>query len=475
MRIARIAPGQAPARWSVRVPGSKSLTNRALLLAALAAGSSLVSGGLRADDTESMLTALRALGAGVEPVNRGSAAAVPVGDPAAAPENDTAAAPESWRIEGLGAAPHGSAAVDCGMAGTVARFLLPAIAAGEGSFALDGHPQLRRRPLGPLVAALRAQGARIDGDALPLTVAASGLTGGELDVDTSVSSQFLSGLMMAAPLARGATRLHFESLVSQPYLELTAAVMAAFGARADLSEHLVAVAPGGYRACSYEVEPDASTASYFLAAAALTGTAVTLDGLRRASSRQGDLELVDFLAAMGAQVPAGQMPPVPASTASAASATRTSTVQMPAAAALTLQGPSALQGVRADMRNSSDVFMTLACVAPFADTSTTIEGIGHVRAKESDRLAATAENLRRLGIAVQEGPDSLTVQPGQPRPARLPTYDDHRIAMAFSLIGLRVPIELEQPEVVAKTCPPFFELWRQTGADVQIDRIDAGD
>jgi 3-phosphoshikimate 1-carboxyvinyltransferase len=450
VRVARIAPGQAPAQWSLRVPGSKSLTNRALLVAALASGGSLVSGGLLADDTEAMLVALRALGARVEPVS------------------NSAVAPESWRIEGLGGAPRGNAAVDCGMAGTVARFLLPAIAAGEGSFSVDGHPQLRRRPLGPLVAALRAQGAAIDSDSLPLTVTASGLAGGELSVDTTVSSQFLSGLMLAAPLARTGMRLRFESLVSRPYLELTAAVMSAFGVNAELGEHSVAIAPGGYRAVAYEVEPDASTASYFLAAAALTGTSVTLGGLDRETSRQGDLELVDFLVAMGAQAPAAssQAPPEHEPVALEHAPALSS-------AALTLRGPASLRGVRANMRDSSDVFMTLACVAPFADTPTTIEGIGHVRAKESDRLAATAENLRRLGISVQEGADSLTVEPGQPRPARLPTYDDHRIAMAFALIGLRVPVELEQPEVVAKTCPPFFELWRQTGANVRIDETDA--
>ena len=415
----RISPGHPAQRWEVRVPGSKSLTNRALLLAAVAGpGSSRLIKPLIADDTEAMAGAVGALGAGVELTAGGD-----------------------WVIAGLDGPPGHDAAVSCGMAGTVARFVVPILAAGRGSFSVDGDPQLRRRPLGPLLAALEAQGAVIHGDALPLTLEADGLRGGDLAVDTSVSSQFLSGLLMAAPLARQETRLRFDALVSRPYLQLTLDVMSAFGVGAQSDQHSVTVKPARYRPATLAIEPDASTASYFLASAALTGTTVSLPGLELDRTAQGDIEVARSLARMGATVVGS--------------------------GTLALSGPRELHGIEVDMGDSSDAFMTLACVAPFALTPTTIEGIGHARVKESDRIAATAENLRRLGISVDEGHDHLRIHPGMPRPARLPTYDDHRIAMAFSLIGTKVPVVLEDPDVVGKTCPSFFELWRASGATIE--------
>jgi 3-phosphoshikimate 1-carboxyvinyltransferase len=405
----------------VAVPGSKSLTNRALLLAGLADGTSRLAHPLVSDDTVVMGEALGALGARLH------------------------RADGELLVGGLAGPPTRSAALYCGMAGTVGRFLLPVLAAGRGRFELDAHPQLRRRPLGPVLDALRAQGAEIHGEAFPLWLEATGLSGGVIDVDATVSSQFLSGLMLAAPLAAAPTTLRFRLSVSRPYLEMTAAVMAAFGAAVVMGADAVTVEPGAYRAGDYAVEPDASTASYFLASAALTGTSVTLPGLSRARTGQGDITLADHLVTMGAELTDRET-------------------------GLSLAGPAAgLRGLEVDMSQASDVFMTLACVAPFAGSPTTIEGLANVRVKESDRLAATAENLRRLGITVDEGPDFLTVHPGRPRPGvRLPTYDDHRIAMAFSLIGTRVPVELEDPGVVAKTCPDFWELWRETGAEVAL-------
>jgi 3-phosphoshikimate 1-carboxyvinyltransferase len=417
----RVSPGAPPPRWELRVPGSKSLTNRALLLAGVAEGRSRLIGPLVADDTEVMAGVLRALGGRVTTV-------------------DGADGPDAV-IDGIGGAPTGDADVYCGMAGTVGRFIVPMLAAGAGRFTVDAHPQLRRRPLGPVLAALRAQGALIDGETLPLTVTATGLAGGAVDVDASISSQFLSGLLMAARFARAPSWLRFGALVSAPYLELTVDVMGAFGVQVQRDEGALTVAPGPYRATELEIEPDASTASYFLAGAALTQTTVTLPGLDLDATRQGDIELVSHLERMGCVVSAR--------------------------APLSLTGPSQLRGVEVDMGNSSDVFMTLACIAPFADAPTTITGVGHARVKESDRVGATAENLRRLGITVDEGPNYLRIHPGRPRAARLPTFDDHRIAMAFSLIGVHVPVELEHPEVVAKTCPTFFDLWRRTGAVVE--------
>jgi len=416
-----VAPGDTPTRWAVRVPGSKSITNRALLLAGVASGQSVLLEPLIADDTQSMVAALRTLGVQIAERNVGNQAF-------------------RWVVEGLGGAPTGDEEVYCGMGATVGRFLVPMLAAGRGRFGVDAHSQLRRRPLGPVIAALRAQGAAIDGDAFPLVIGASGLSGGDVEVDASVSSQFLSGLLMAAPFARADTRLRFETLVSKPYLDLTLDAMRAFGVEADVQPDAISVDRGGYRAAEFQIEPDVSTASYFLASAAVTGTTVRLSGLDRRRTAQGDIELVDFLQRMGCTVRDGE--------------------------ALELTGPTQLHGIEADMGNSSDVFMTLACAAVFADSPTTITGIGHARVKESDRISACAENLRRLGIEVDEGPDYLRVHPGEPQGTWLPTYEDHRIAMAFSLIGTRDAVTLEEPDVVGKTCPEFFELWRQTGATV---------
>ena len=425
--VARISPGSPPPSWEVRVPGSKSLTNRALLLAGVAGpGRSQIVNPLFADDTQVMAGALRALGARVERDAR-----------------------ERLVITGLDGPPRGSAEIWCGMAGTAARFLLPMLAAGHGRFLLDADPQLRRRPLGPLLDALTAQGALFGGDVLPLTLLASGIAGGEVTVDASVSSQFLSGLLMAAPLARSPSRLCFGELVSRPYVQLTLNAMRAFGVQASVEAEAISVSPARYSPSVIEIEPDASTASYFLASAALTATTVRLPGLSLDTTAQGDIEIVAHLQAMGC------------------------TVQD--RAPLALSGTRRLNGVQVAMGDSSDVFMTLACVAPFAQGPTTIEGIAHARVKESDRIAATAENLRRLGIGVQESPDSITIEPGAPRPARLPTYRDHRIAMAFSLIGTHVPVLLEDPGVVGKTCPEFFELWRRTGARVELTDGPVGD
>jgi 3-phosphoshikimate 1-carboxyvinyltransferase len=422
----RVSPGSPPAHWQLRVPGSKSLTNRALLLAGVADGHSRLAAPLIAADTEAMAAAMRALGA-----------TVAFGEDGDGPVCD---------VDGIGGAPSGEASVQCEMAGTVGRFIVPMLAAGHGRFSVDGHPQLRRRPLGPVLAALRAQGAGIDGESLPLTVQAHGLTGGVVDVDTTVSSQFLSGLLMASRFAASPSTLRFGALVSAPYLALTIDMMRAFGVSVARAVGELSVAPGGYRATDAVIEPDVSTASYFLASAALTATTVTLPGLDLDATGQGDIELVSHLVAMGCEVVARSP--------------------------LTLRGPERLRGVHVSMGDSSDVFMTLACVAPFADGPTTIEGIGHARVKESDRIGATAENLRRLGVRVEEGPDVLHIHPAKPVSASLPTYDDHRIAMAFSLVGARVPVELQDADVVAKTCPEFFSLWRATGAIV--DKAAAG-
>ncbi len=278
-----VAPGMPPARWEVRVPGSKSITNRALLLAGVAVGRSVLTEPLVADDTEAMAAALRVLGVVVE-AEHGADGAL------------------RWIVDGLGGPPREDARVYCGQGATVGRFMVPMLAAGRGRIEIDAHPQLRRRPLGPVLGALRAQGARIDGDAFPLVIEASGLSGGVVEVDSSVSSQFLSGLMMAAPFARADTRLRFETLVSRPYLDLTVNAMRSFGVVAEVGPDSVSVARGEYAAAEFAVEPDASTASYFLGSAAITGTTVTLRGLDRSTTAQGDIELASFLERMGCTV-----------------------------------------------------------------------------------------------------------------------------------------------------------------------------
>ncbi len=346
-----------------------------------------------------------------------------------------------WSVEGLGGAPTGPEEVYCGMGATVGRFLVPMLAAGRGRFAVDAHAQLRRRPLGPVLAALRAQGAAIDGDAFPLVIGASGLSGGEVQVDASVSSQFLSGLLMAAPFARANTRLRFEKLVSRPYLDLTLNAMRAFGveaevdSRRDLCRARRLTEPPSSRSSPMSRPPRTS-----LRALRSPGRLCGCLGSIAARTAQGDIELVELLERMGCTVHDGE--------------------------ALELTGPPSCTASRPTWATARDVFMTLACVAVFAEGPTTITGIGHARVKESDRIAACAENLRRLGIEVDEGPDYLRVHPGAPQGTWLPTYDDHRIAMAFSLIGTRDAVTLEDPGVVSKTCPEFFDLWRATGATV---------
>ena len=418
-----IQPARRDLDVRVRVPGSKSVTNRALLLAGLAAGPSVLRGALEADDTLAFADGLRALGIPVE-----------------AEDGDL-------RLTGAGGLiPAAEADVFCAEAGTAARFLVAAAATGEGVYRFDAAPQLRRRPLAILLEALRAQGARTepaDTAGLPLTLLAHGLSGGSLRLPGDTSSQFISALLMAGPLGRAPLDLRVDGLVSRPYVTMTLRMMEQFGAGAEAAgDARFVVPPGAYRGRDYEVEPDASTASYFLAAAATGGRAQVL-GLHRADALQGDVAFLDVLEAMGCTVtdePDG----------------------------VRVAGPAALAGLTVDMADISDTFMTLAAIAPLATSPVTITGIGNVRLKESDRIAAMEENLRRLGVPTESGADWLRVFPARPRGARIDARGDHRIAMAFSVLGLRVPgIVVDDPACVRKTCPTFFELW--TGLEQGTD------
>jgi 3-phosphoshikimate 1-carboxyvinyltransferase len=406
----------------VRPPGSKSLTNRALVCAALADGSTLLDGALFADDTEAMLSCLHELGVRVRPDRSARTVAVAGAD---------------------GVPPSEGALLDARLSGTTSRFVLPVAALGRGTYVIDGAAPLRARPMGDLFEALGELGATAEplGEPghLPVRLESAGLRGGSVQVRGDVSSQFLSGLLLSAPCMRTGLRVEVTTeLVSVPYVEMTLAVMAAFGARHrsevdEAGRRTITVEPGGYRGVErYLVEPDASAASYFFAAAAICGGTVRIDGLGTASL-QGDVGFVDVLERMGVGVQRG-------------------------ADHLVVTGGSPLRGVEVDLADLSDTAQTLAVVAPFASSPTTITGIGFIRGKETDRIAAVVAELRRCGIDAEELPDGLRVHPGAPAPATVQTYDDHRMAMSFALLGLRAPgITIADPGCVAKTFPGYWD------------------
>ncbi|GAA4113215.1 3-phosphoshikimate 1-carboxyvinyltransferase [Streptomyces hundungensis] len=415
------AEGTARAVLSARVPGSKSLTNRALLLAAAAVGTSRIRRPLVSEDTLAFRDALNVLGV---PVESGPSDAY-------------------WEVTGAGGGPVVSGArLWCADAGTAARFLPPFAATGKGVFDFDASGQLRARPQLPLFEALSGIGADIasaPGGTLPARIRADGLDGGEIAVDSSMSSQYLSGLLMAAPLTRDGLLLRTARPVSRPYVDMTVALMRRFGARVtEGGDGSFAVAPGGYTATDIDIEPDASTASYVLAAAAVTGRTVRVPVLG-AGSLQGDVRFVEVLERAGARVRLDRD-------------------------AVEVTGTGRLRGGFAvDMGDLSDTFMTFAAIAPLADAPVTISGIGHARVKESDRIGAVAANLRAMGVEVAEGEDWITVHPGRPRAARIACHRDHRIAMAFSVLGLAVPgtVTLDDPRCVAKTFPGFHAELRR--------------
>lgn len=415
------AAGDTHAPLAARIPGSKSLTNRALLLAAAASGTSVLRAPLVSDDTLAFREALRTLGVEVR----------------AAP------ADAYWEVTGIRGHLAGRADLWCADAGTAVRFLPPFVAAaGKGEFTFDGTGQLRARPLAPLAEALGRLGAQVrtgPGGSLPLTVRGDGLDGGPLELDSGLSSQYLSGLLMAGPLMRRPLSVEVARLVSRPYVDMTLALMRTFGARVtEPAPGRVEVTPGGYTATHVSIEPDASTASYFFAAAAVTGSTVTVPGLGR-DSLQGDLGFVRVLALAGADVRIGDK-------------------------ATTVAGTGRLRGgFEVDMGEISDTFMTLAAIAPLADAPVTVTGIGHARLKESDRIGVTAANLRACGIRVDEGRDRITVHPGTPLRARIACHRDHRIAMSFAVLGLgsSVALPLDDPACVGKTFPGFHTELRR--------------
>ena len=419
-----VEPLAGPLDAVVRVPGSKSITNRALVCAALAQGDSEVQGALEADDTIAMVEGLQALGV----------------------EVTASWADQTIRVHGCAGRPPAELAfVDARLSGTTSRFLLPVAALGAGTARVDGSLGLRARPMGHAVEALRALGSTVaevgEPGHLPLEVRDGPLAGGEVALPGDASSQFLSGLLLAGPAMRtGLTVRLTTELVSRPYVDMTTAVMEAFGVgvgRPD--EGTWVVEPALYQGTAYAVEPDASAASYPFAAAAIVGGRVTVEGLG-GGSLQGDLGFVDLLERMGATVERS-------------------------AGSTTVVGTGRLHGIEADLSQLSDVAQTLAVVAAFADSPTRISGIGFIRGKETDRIGNVVAELRRAGIDAEEEPDGYVVRPGAVRPATVETYEDHRMAMAFALLGLRAPgIRIADPSCVAKTYPGFWSMLHGLGS-----------
>ena len=408
----------ARAQGVVRLPGSKSISNRALLLAALAEGTTVLTRLLDADDTRVMIEALRALGIAIER------------------DGDTA------RVGGCGGRfPARSADLFLGNAGTATRSLTAALAFADGRYRIDGVARMRERPIGDLVTALNALGACIGYEGAagypPLRIEpARRLLRDEVAIRGDVSSQFLSGLLMAAPLVAPPEGLRVQvagELISQPYVAMTVAMMKRFGVEVARCGDIFVVPRAGYRSPgALAVEGDASSASYFLALGLLAGGPVRVEGIGRGSV-QGDVAFADLLQAMGARIERGSD-------------------------WIEARAGDGLRAVDWDCTSIPDAAMAAAVVAMFAPGRTTLRGIGSWRVKETDRIAAMAAELRKLGAAVEEGADRISVSgPTALREATIDTYDDHRIAMCFALAAAGgVPVHIRDPRCVSKTFPRFF-------------------
>lgn len=421
--IREITTVSRPVRGTIRPPGSKSLTNRALIVAALARGSSTLRNVLHSDDTRVMLDSLHRLGIEVTH-ERGGA---------------------DLRVTGCGGTiPFATADLWLENSGTSIRFLTAACALGNGEYRLDGNARMRERPIAPLIDAVCRWGSQSGSEpgtraecelgtgCPPIHIFARGLPSATIEVAGDLSSQYLSALLMVAPCAAGEVTVQVAGeLVSRPYVDMTMAVMRAFGGEIREAEAGVFSTTGaGYRQANYDIEPDASAASYFMAAAAVTGGDVTIAGLSR-DALQGDVHFADVLERMGCRVTWLRD-------------------------AVRVEG-GPLRGVDVDMNGISDTAQTLAAVAPFAEGPTRIRNVAHMRHKETDRVAALVTELTRLGIRAEEHDDGLTIHPGPMHPAVIETYEDHRMAMSFAILGLRHPgVQIADPGCTSKTYPEFF-------------------
>ena len=404
-----------PVDARLQAPPSKSVTQRALVVASLAGGPSLLRAPLESADTRTLLKALGDLGI------------------------QSRCGPEGWQIRGEGGRiPSPGAVLDAGDAGTAARFLTALVCLGHGRFVVDGSERMRQRPILPLVEALAGLGVRarcLAGKGCPpVEVLADGLPGGTVRIRAGMSSQYVSALLMAAPKAAASIRIVPEgSVASVPYLRLTLDVMASFGVAPAEEPGMVfeVGAPRDYRGREYRIEGDYSSAGYFFAAAAVTGGRVRVGNLRP-DSPQGDRGVLFALETMGCRVSAE-----------------------PDGYAVT---GGELRGFDLDASAMPDAAQTLAVVALFARGASRLKGLGTLRIKETDRIAALAREIRRLGAEAKEGPDFLEIRPGPLRGAGIETYGDHRMAMAFSLAGLRVPgVRILDPGCVVKSFPSYWD------------------
>ncbi|MBS1675537.1 MAG: 3-phosphoshikimate 1-carboxyvinyltransferase [Actinobacteria bacterium] len=424
--VAPVASGPLHAR--LRIPGSKSLTNRELVLAAIADGAAVVRAPLHSDDSARMIDALRALGTGVQE------------------EQGTGGFGPDLRI--LPGRLTGGVTIDCGQAGTVMRFIAPLAGLADGDVVLTAHETALHRPMGAMIRALRDLGVDVEDDgswALPFTVRGRGhIRGGRVEIDASASSQFVSGLLLAAP--RFDVGLHLvhtgERLPSMPHIDMTVEALTRRGIK------VTRPAPGEWmveagvpRARDTAIEPDLSNAAPFLAAALVRGGEVTIDGWPSRSTQPGAL-LPRLLEQLGAK-------------------------SILDGGALTVRGTGVVRGVQIDLGAAGELAPTFAGLAALADAPTVLTGIGHIRLHETDRIAALAGNLRALGGDVEELEDGIRIVPAPLRGGTWPAHHDHRMATTGALIGLRVPgVEIDEIGTTAKTLPEFTQLWEHLLPDV---------
>ena len=411
-----------PVDATVEIPGSKSLTNRALLVAALAQGDSILENALFSEDSEYFAKCLEQLG-------------IPI-----------TLNPHQAQIQVAGRGgdiPAKQADLFVGLAGTAARFISALVALGNGEYRLDGVPRMRERPMGDMLTVLQTGGATVNFEGnsgfMPYTVYSRQFAGGNFRLKANQTSQQLSALLMIAPYAQEDTSIEVEgTLVSQSYIKMTCRLMADFGVQViQIGDNQFQIKAGQrYQARHYTVEPDASNASYFFAAAAVTGGRVRVKHLTKQSC-QGDILWLNVLEQMGCQIKDSDD-------------------------YTEVTGPKQLQGIDIDMNDISDLVQTLGAIAPFASSPVTIRNVEHIRYKETDRIRAVVTELRRLGVKVEEFADRLKIEPGPITPAAIETYHDHRMAMAFAVTGLKVPgIVIKDPGCTAKTFPDYFTRFFQ--------------
>ncbi|GAA1515087.1 3-phosphoshikimate 1-carboxyvinyltransferase [Streptomyces albidochromogenes] len=418
---------------TVTVPGSKSVTNRALVLAALAAEPGWLRHPLRSRDTLLMADALRAMGVGIEETVSSSSSATA----------ELSGSGEAWRV--IPAGLHGPAAVDAGNAGTVMRFLPPVAALADGDVRFDGDPRSYERPLGAVIDALRTLGARIDDDgrgALPLTVHGNGaLDGGSVDIDASASSQFVSALLLSAPRFNQGVEVRHTGAVlpSMPHIRMTVDMLRAVGAQVDTPEsggepNVWRVSPGALLGRDLTIEPDLSNAQPFLAAALITGGRVTIPDWPERTTQPGDA-LREIFTEMGGSCELTEQ-------------------------GLTFTGTGTVHGIDVDLGDVGELTPGIAAVAALADSESVLRGVAHLRLHETDRLAALTREINALGGDVTETADGLRIRPRRLHGGTFHTYHDHRMATAGAIIGLAVKdVQIEDVATTAKTLPDFPQMW----------------